>query len=160
MGHFQKIMLLVVVVPLALFPGALISYILMFKQLKFEALMWLPMGLTALGICSFIFHFKTKKVYRLLKKKEALPMISPFLWLLNIAFGIAHLVLSLYFLYIMYTVPTNKDSIVLLIVILPMFTAGAWTLFEAFYLHKLISVHKYVHRHSEIEDIKGNITEQ
>lgn len=159
MGHFQKIILLVVVVPLALFPGGLISYILMFEQPKFEATMWIPIGLTALGMCSFIFHFKTKRFYRLIAKEETLPTIDPLLWVLDLAFGIAYLVLSFYFVYLMYAFPTKKRTLILLLVILPMFLAGVWTIVEAVYLHKLIRLHKHAHRHSEIEDIKGNITE-
>lgn len=159
MGHLQKIILLVVVVPLALFPGGLISYILMFEEPKFETSMWIPIGLTALGVCSFIFHFKTKRFYRLLKKEETLPGVDPLLWILDIAFGIAYMLLSFYFIYLMYAFPTKKSTLILLIVILPMFIAGAWTIFEAFYLKKLISIHTYAHRHSEIENIKGNATE-
>ncbi|HUH28360.1 hypothetical protein [Gelidibacter sp.] len=159
MGHLQKIILMVLIVPLALFPGGLISYILMFEELKFETSMWIPIGMTALGVGSFIFHFKTKNFYKLLKKKEGLPSVDRIFWILDIGFGIVYILLSFYFVYLMYAFPTKKSSLILLIVILPMFTAGAWTVFEAFYLNKLISIHKYAHRHSEIEDIKGDASE-
>lgn len=159
MGHLQKIILMVLIVPLALFPGGLISYILMFEALKFETSMWIPIAMTVLGICSFIFHFKTKGFYKLLKKEEDLPTVDLLFWILDIGFGIAYILLSFYFVYLVYTFPTKKGPLILLIVILPMFIAGAWTVFEAFYLNKLIRIHKYAHRHSEIEDIKGNATE-
>ncbi|MBA6154056.1 hypothetical protein [Gelidibacter maritimus] len=159
MGHLQKIILLVLIVPLALFPGGLISYVLLFEELKFEASMWIPIGITVLGIGSFMFHFKTKKFYKLLRMKVVLPNVDPWLWVLDIAFGIAYILLSFYFVYIMYTFSADKNINVLLMVAIPMFVAGAWTVFEAIYLNKLIGIHKYAHRHSEIEDIKGNVTE-
>jgi len=159
MGHLQKLILLVLIVPLALFPGGLISYVLMFEELKFEASMWIPIGMTAMGVGSFIFQFKTKSFYRLLKKEGNLPRVDLLFWVLDIAFGCAYILFSFYIAYLMYTFPTEKSTIVFLVAIIPMFIAGAWMVFEAFYLHKLISIHKYAHRHSEIEDIKGNITE-
>lgn len=159
MGHLQKIILLVLIVPLALFPGGLISYILMFEQLQFEISMWIPIGITILGVCSFIFQFKTKKFYRLLKKNEDLPHVDPLLWILDVAFGVAYLVLAFYLVYLLYVFPTKKSPLIFLMVVLPMFIAGAWTVSEAFYLHKLIRIHKHAHRHAEIEDIKGNMGE-
>ncbi|MBO3100110.1 hypothetical protein [Gelidibacter pelagius] len=159
MGHLQKIILLVLVVPLALFPGGLISYILVFEELKFEASMWIPIGMTALGIGSFIFHFKTKSFYRLLKNEENLPKVNPLFWILDIAFGCAYILFSFFIIHLIYKFPAEKNTMVLLVVIIPMFIAGAWTVFEAIYLNKLIGIHKYAHRHSEIEDIRGNISE-
>ena len=45
MAHIQKIILLVLVVPLALFPGGLISYVLIFEEPRFETSMWIPIDL-------------------------------------------------------------------------------------------------------------------
>ena len=59
----------------------------------------------------------------------------------------------------MYVFPTKKNTIVLLVFIIPMLVAGVWTVFEAFYLNKLIQNHKFAHRHSEIDDIKGDVGE-
>lgn len=159
MGHLQKIILLVLIVPLTLFPGALISYILVFEALKFEASMWIPIGMTALGIGSFIFHFKTKSFYRLLKNKENLPIVNPLFWVLDIGFGSAYILFSFFIARLIYKFPTEKNTMVLLVVIIPMFIAGAWTVFEAIYLNKLIGIHKYAHRHSEIDDIMGDVGE-
>lgn len=159
MGHLQKIILLVLVVPLALFPGGLISYVLMYEELKFETSMWIPIGMTALGIGSFIFHFKTKNFYRLVKKDEELPRVDLLLWILNFAFGMVYILLSFFMTYFMYTFRTEKNWFMMLISIIPMFIVGIWTVFDALYLNKLIGIHKYEHRHSEIEDIKGNISE-
>lgn len=156
MAHIQKIILLVLVVPLALFPGGLISYIVLFEELKFEWSMWIPIGVSVLGICSFIFHLKTKKFYKLLKKERDLPKVEPLFWILDIAFGVAYIILSSYLVYLMYSFPTKKSTLILLVFILPIFIAGGWTVFEAFYLNKLIQIHKFARRHSEIDDIKGN----
>lgn len=131
----------------------------MFEPPRFETSMWVPIAMTVLGVGSFVFHFKTKGFYRLIKKEEALPKVDSWLWILDIAFGVAYLVLSFYFVYLMYLFPAKKSVLILLVVVLPMFTAGLWTVFEAFYLHKLIRIHEYVHRHSEIEDIKGDAGE-
>lgn len=155
MAHIQKIILLVLIVPLALFPGALISYVLLFEGPKFETSMWIPIGISVLGICSFIFHFKTKRFYKLLKKEEDLPTVDLSFWILDIAFGIAYMIISFYLVYLMYNFPTKKNTFVLLVFIIPMFIAGGWTVLEAFYLNKLIQIHKFAHRHSEIDDIKG-----
>lgn len=157
MAHIQKIILLVLIVPLALFPGGLISYVLLFEKPKFETSMWIPIGMTVLGICSFIFHFKTKKFYKLLKKKKDLPTIDPLFWVLDVVFGIVYILISLYLTYHLYTLPTEFNSLILLVFVLPMFMAGAWTVFEAFYLNKLVRLHKFAHRHSEIDDIKGGL---
>ena len=157
MAHFQKIILLVLIVPLALFPGGLISYVLLFEKPKFETSMWIPIGMTLLGICSFIFHFKTRKFYKLLKKEKDLPTVDPSFWVLDVVFGIVYIVISLFITYHMYRLPTEYNSLILLVFILPMFIAGAWTVFEAFYLNKLVQIHKFAHRHSEIDDIKGGL---
>ncbi|MCK0115194.1 hypothetical protein [Gelidibacter sp. F63206] len=159
MGHLQKIILLVLVVPLGLFPGGLISYVLMYEELKFETSMWIPIGMTVLGIGSFIFHFKTKSFYRLVRKDDELPSVDLLLWILNIAFGMVYILLSFFMIYIMYIFREEKNWFMMLIAIIPMLIAGIWTVFEAFYLNRLIRIHKYVHRHSDIENIKGNITE-
>ncbi|OBX26215.1 hypothetical protein LX77_02404 [Gelidibacter algens] len=157
MGHIQKIILLVLIVPLALFPGGLISYFLLFEKPEFENTMWIPIGMTALGLCSFMFHFKTKMFYKLLKKKADLPKIDPLFWLLDIAFGIVYILISFYLVYLMYILPVRQNAFRLLLYIIPLFIAGLWTVFEAFYLHNLIQIHKFAHRHAEIDDIKGNI---
>ena len=157
MAHIQKIILLVLVVPLALFPGGLISYVLIFEEPRFETSMWIPIGMSILGICSFIFHFKTKSFYKLLEIDMNLPKVEPLFWILNIAFGIAYTILSLYAAYLIYAFPTKKSTLVLLVFIIPMLTAGMWTIFEAFYLNKLIQIHKFAHRHAEINDIKGDV---
>ena len=59
----------------------------------------------------------------------------------------------------MYSFPTIKNPFVFLLFIVPMFIAGGWTVFEAFYLSKLIQIHKFAHRHREIDDIKGGYEE-
>ena len=159
MAHIQKIILLVLVVPLGLFPGGLISYILLFEELKFEKSMWIPIGISVLGICSFIFHFKTKRFYQLLKKEADLPKVDPLFWILDIAFGVAYMAFSFFMIYLMYTFPTRKAAFILLVFIIPIFIAGGWTVLEAVYLNKLIRIHKFAHRHSEINDIKGNVGE-
>lgn len=156
MAHIQKIILLVLVVPLALFPGGLISYILLFEQPGFETSMWIPIGLSILGCCSFIFHFKTKRFYKQLKEEANLPKVDPLFWILDVAFGVAYIVISLYLVYAMYTFPNNGNMFALLVFVIPIFIAGSWIVFEAFYLNKLIQINKYVHRHSEIDDIRGN----
>ncbi|MGV8814866.1 MAG: hypothetical protein ACOH2D_13645 [Gelidibacter sp.] len=159
MANIQKIILLVLVVPLALFPGGLIFYVLLFDEPKFETAMWIPIGMSILGVCSFIFHFKTKGFYKLLKENVDLPKVEPVFWILDIAFGIIYIILSLYAVYLMYAFPTKKSTLVLLVFIIPMLVAGAWTVFEAFYLNKLIQNHKFANRHSEIDDIKGDVGE-
>lgn len=47
------------------------------------------------------------------------------------------------------------NALNLQVVILPMFIAEIWPLFEAFYLNKLIHIHRFGHRHLEIDDIRG-----
>lgn len=157
MGHLQKIVLLVLIVPLALFPGGLITYVLLFEKPEFENTMWVPIGMTVLGLCSFIFHFKTKMFYKLLKKEVNPPKIDPLFWVLDIAFGIVYIVISFYLMYLTYTIPIHQNTGVLLVYLIPLLIAGVWTVLEAFYLHKLIQIHKFAHRSSEIDDIKGNI---
>ncbi len=159
MAHIQKIILFVLVVPLALFPGGLISYIMLFEELKFERSMWIPIGISVMGFCSFIFHFKTKGYYKLLKKDAEVPKVDPLFWILDITFGIVYMILSFYLMYLMYNFQSKKSAMVFLLFILPMFIAGGWIVFEAFYLHKLIQIHKFAHRHSEIDDIKGDVGE-
>ena len=156
MGHIQKIILLVVIVPLALFPGGLISYILLFEKLAFETTMWIPVGMTVLGICSLIFHFKTKNFYRLLKQQATLPKVERLFWILDICFGVVYTVMSLYLMYLMNQLATWREYAVILVFIIPLFITGIWTLMEAYYLNKLIQVHDFANRHSEIEDIKGD----
>lgn len=156
MGHIQKIILLVVIVPLALFPGGIISYILLFEKLAFENTMWIPVGMTVLGICSFIFHFKTKSIYKQLKNKTTIPKVEPIFWVLDIAFGILYMMMSFYLIYMMYQLERSEESAMLLVFIIPLLITGMWTVVEAFYLSKLIQIHKFAHRHSEIEDIKGD----
>lgn len=159
MAHIQKIILLVLIVPLALFPGGLISYIMLFEELKFERSMWIPIGISALGFSSFIFHFKTKRFYKLLTKEADLPKVDPLFWILDIAFGVAYMAISFFMIYLMYTFQTNKNTFVLLVFVIPIFIAGGWVVIEAFYLNKMIRIHKFVHRHSEIDDIKGDVGE-
>lgn len=159
MAHFQKILLLVLIVPLALFPGGLISYVLLFEQLKFEISMWIPIGISILGVCSFIFHLKTKRFYKLVQNEVDLPNVDPIFWILDVAFGIAYIAIAFYLTYLMYKFPAKKSLFIVLFLIIPMFIAGAWTIFEAFYLNRAIQIHKFAHRHSEIEDIKGDVTE-
>ncbi|MBJ7880221.1 hypothetical protein [Gelidibacter salicanalis] len=155
MGHIQKMILLVVIVPLALFPGGLISYVLLFEKPVFETTMWVPVGMTVLGICSFIFHFKSKSFYKLLKKEATIPKVETLFWVLDIAFGVIYMMMSIYLLYMMYQLGRGDDYAMLLYFIIPLFIIGVWTVGEAFYLNKLIQIHKFAHRHSEIEDIKG-----
>lgn len=155
MGHFQKILLLVLVVPLALFPGGLITYILLFEIPKFEDSMWVPIAMSALGICSFAFHFKSKKFYKLLKKDTDLPKIEVMFWVLDIAFGMAYILMALYISYLMYKFPSHQKTFAMVAISLPMLIAGSWIVFEAFYLHKMIQIHKFAHRHSEIDEING-----
>lgn len=159
MAHIQKIILLVLVVPLALFPGSLISYIMLFEELKFERSMWIPVGISVLGFCSFIFQFKTKKFYKLLKKEANLPKVDAVFWILDIAFGVAYIAISFFLAYLMYNFPTKKSTFILLMFVIPIFIVGGWVVFEAFYLNKLIRIHKFAHRHSEIDDIKGDDSE-
>lgn len=159
MGHLQKIILLVLIVPLALFPGGLIVYVLLFEKPALETSMWIPIGMTILGICSFIFHFKTKTFYKLIQKEVELPKVERVFWVFDIAFGIVYIVISFYLAYLMYNFPIKETSLVLLIFIIPFLIAGVWTVLEAFYLNKLIQIHKFAHRHSEIDDIKGNTGE-
>lgn len=159
MGHFQKLLLLVLVVPLGLFPGGLILYVLLFETPKFEDSMWVPLGISVLGICSFVFHFKTKTFYKLLKGDIDLPKVDIVFWILDIAFGMAYISMALYISYLMYQFPSKENTFVLVAISLPMLIAGSWTVFEAFYLHKLIQIHKYANRHSEIDDIKGGTEE-
>ena len=159
MDHLQKIILLVLIVPLALFPGGLISYVVLFEEPKFKNFMWIPIGMTVLGICSFIFHYKTKRFYKLLKDETDLPKVEPLFWILDIAFGIAYILLSFFLIYVMYSLPTTNDKTIILVFIIPFFIVGCWTVLEAFYLNKLIQIHKFAHRHSEINDIKGNVGE-
>ncbi|WP_299398285.1 hypothetical protein [uncultured Gelidibacter sp.] len=156
MGHIQKIMLLFVVVPLALFPGGLISYVLLFEKLTFEYTMWIPIGMTAFGVCSFIFHFKTKSFYKLLKQQSAIPTVEPLFWVLDIAFGIIYLGMSLYLIYLMSSLGNWSEYAIILAFIIPLFITGIWTLLEAFYLNKMIQIHKFANRHAEIEEIKGD----
>ncbi len=156
MGHIQKIILLVVIVPLALFPGGLISYILLFEKLAFETTMWIPVGMTILGICSLIFHFKTKNFYKLLNQQDSIPKVEPLFWILDIGFGVVYTVMALYMMYMMNQLEPMREYTIMLAFIIPLFIAGVWTLLEAFYLNRLIQIHKFAHRHLEIEEIKGD----
>ncbi|TDU43944.1 hypothetical protein BXY82_1366 [Gelidibacter sediminis] len=156
MGHIQKIILLVVIVPLALFPGGVISYVLLFENLAFETTMWIPVGMTILGICSLVFHFKTRNFYRLLKQQAILPKVEPLFWVLNISYGVVYIVMSLYLIYLLNQLDTWKEYAVVLVFVIPLLIMGIWTLLEAYYLNRLIHVHNFANRHSEIDDIKGD----
>ena len=124
MAHIQKIILLVLIVPLALFPGAVISYIMVTEELKFERSMWIPIGISVLGFCSFIFHFKTKNFYKLLAKEADLPKVDPLFWVLDIAFGVAYMAISFFLVYLMYNFQTNKNTFGLLVFVIPIFITG------------------------------------
>jgi hypothetical protein len=157
MGHIQKIILLVLIVPLTLFPGGLISYLLLFETPEFQNTMWIPIGMTALGLCSFMFHYKTKMFYKLLKKQAVIPQVDPLFWVLDIIFGIVYILISFYLVYLIYTFPVTQHAFKLLFYVIPLFIAGLWTVFEAFYLYRLIQIHKFAHRNAEIDDIKGDL---
>lgn len=159
MAHLQKVILLVLIVPLTLFPGGLILYILLYQQPNFEMGMWIPIGLSILGICSFIFHFRTIRFYKLLKKNQELPIVDPLLWILDILFGFAYMAVSCYVIYLIFLVQSRHPIKVLLIFIIPMLLTGLWTIIEAVYLYKLIQIHKFSNRQAEIENIRGNSQE-
>lgn len=155
MAHLQKVILLVLVVPLTLFPGGLILYMLLYEQPNFEMGMWIPIGLSILGICSFIFHFRTLGFYKLIKRNGKLPVVDPLLWILDILFGVTYMAISGYIIYLIYLVQSRHPLQVLLLFVIPMLLMGLWTVIEAIYLHKLIQIHKFSNRQAEIEDIKG-----
>lgn len=159
MGHIQKIMLLVLIVPLTLFPGGWITYVLLYEQPQFEFFMWIPIGLSILGVCSFIFHFKTFKYYKLLEKNVSLPKVEPILWVLDVFFGIGYILISCHLLYVIFLIRSLYPWKVLLLFIIPMILVGLWTVIEAVYLHKLVKIHEFSNRDSEIQEIKGRTGE-
>ena len=159
MAHIQKVILLVLIVPLALFPGGLISYDILFATSRYQGSIWMPFALSFLGIGSFIFHVKTNKFYKLSKNNTDLPKVDIMFWIMDIAFGMAYIALSFWMFYLTYLSTTKEDFLLMILINLPMFVIGAWIVFEAFYLNKLIQIHRYAHRHSEIDDIMGDVGE-
>jgi len=161
MGYIQKMVLLVLTVPFTLIPGGLITYLVGFENATFEYSMLIPVAMTALGTCAFIFHLKTKTFYKFYKKDLPMPKVEPLFWFLTISFGISFIVVSSYIFYRMTTMQLtrNVDDMMwqILAVCSPMFVFGIWTVVEAFYLHKLVIENKNKTRHYEIDDIKGNV---
>ena len=156
MGHIQKILLLVLLVPLTFFPGGLIIYILFYEQLKFEMLMWVPVGLSLLGICSFIFHLKTLKIYKLYETDNVLPRVESLLWILDVLYGLSSIFVSGSLIYFIFSISPVKGINGLFLFILPMFIVGLWTLVEVVYLYNLIRIHKSALRQAAIDNIRGD----
>lgn len=154
MGHLQKTALFIWIIPLSLLPGGFVTYILLFQPVPFEYSMLIPFGITALGICSLIFQNKTRVFYQVMVNND-LPQIDAVLWFLNVAFGLSYIGIAVYISYLFYEFAPKKDYIIWLLISLPLIISGSWILLEAFYLQKLIKIHRYANRNSEIQDIKG-----
>ncbi len=159
MGHIQKIILIILTVPFALFPGGLIAYVLLYEAPRFEYSMLIPIGMTFFGICSFYFHLKTKSFYRLYKAQLPMPKVEPIFWFICISFGMSFVVVSSFLHYTLANVANPSDNYVVLIFSIPMFVFGVWTVVEAFYLYKLVKENQTKTRISEIDEIKGQIKE-
>lgn len=155
MGHIQKILLLVLIVPLTLFPGGLITYFLLYEQPPLEVVTLIPIGLSVLGVCSFIFHYKTLKFYKLIRAEKHLPNVEPLLWILDILFGVVYIFISSYLMYLVFLVQSRHTFKILLLFIIPMIFIGLWTVIEAVYLYKMVKIHKFSNRHVEIDEISG-----
>ncbi|MEZ4855780.1 MAG: hypothetical protein R2812_04790 [Gelidibacter sp.] len=158
MRYLQKIILLVVTVPFALFPGGFLAYVFLYQTAPFKYRMLVPIAITVCGICTFIFHLKSKNIYKLLDRKNNLPKIELVFWVLVVAFGMAYVALAcfiLYYVFSMEIVSVSEDYWQVLLVFLPLIIFGLWTVADAFYLKHLMNRHQNTYRYSEIEDIKG-----
>src|SRR5690606_3140314 len=118
-------------------------------------LMWIPLGISFWGSCSLIFHLKTLKFYRVFKRNYSQLHVEPILWVFDLFFGIAYILLSGFLIYS--TLGNSKnDPIGILIFVFPMLIIGLWTVIEVVYLHNLIRLQKFYYRQTALDEISGS----
>ena len=154
-----KILLLLIVFVVGILPSFGMIFFVFSESQPFEFTMLIPFGITALGICSAIFHGKTVGFYKNLAKDRILKRPSHLYWGLNLGFASVNLMFALLFGYLIFfkypaSVSLSDDPVILLIIV-PLFL-GSILILEAFYMKKKLSENKEKEALSEIDNIKGN----
>jgi hypothetical protein len=155
MARIQKMILLGISLPVALYPTFAILLSIFKNHGRFHYSMMIGFALTIVGIVSFIFHLKSLKVYSLYKKDKVLPVIEPIFWWLNLVFALACILFAALMTYMAYEAFYGDMLWRLLVVIIPTIILGFWMLIDAFLLNSIYRIHQHNNRYSEIDEIKG-----
>lgn len=156
LGLIQKILLTLIILFLVAFFGFGSYNFLIVEQFKFDAFLLIPTIGFLLSICSFIFHIKTIPLYR--NTYNLNDQKSNWLWILNMAFGVAMIILAVIILYRLadlYDQGKYADYVNILIVFFVLLAIGFWTLMETRYLQKKLQNAKAKSVIDSIDDIRG-----
>ena len=159
MGYIQKILLTTSSIGLAIFIAGIMTYFIYEQNIPFDYEVLIPYFISGICVCSFIFHLKTLKFYRLKHKNIPLPVIEKIYWIMDVVFGLTFLILSFWWLLELTKLDEtlrNQQKLILFVFIVPMFVLGLWTLIEVIMLHRLVRARANLNKFPEIDDIKGN----
>ena len=160
-----KIILIIIILIVALVPAYGIVSLVFRQSIRFDFSMLLPVGLSILGISSFIYHIKTVNFYKLLDKNVLLPKPNKIFWGLNLAFAASLILLAIWFLYL---IMQSYGDLQLMryelgyffgFVGVP-FMLGGIIFFEAYYTNNKIKQNKALVIFLEIDNIKGDSENQ
>lgn len=157
LGLFQKILLTIVSIVIAL-TMAFGFYVVIFEESnKFEYSMLILLALAVFGAQSFVFHIKTIGFYKH-KKLENLNYNreKPF-WVFNLVFIVSLFTLACFFLYLLnrMNAQTNTELLPFIILIIVPILVGVWLLLDVLFLFKNYKILQAKAAFNTIDDIKG-----
>lgn len=155
MARIQKILLLVFVLPIAYLPTLAVLISLIHNLSRFHYSVLSVFIFSALGTLSFVFHLKSFKIYKLEDSEQIFPKIDVVFWWFNVLFGVICLLSAGYFIYIIFKFFNENMPTELLVVTIPTIILGPWILLDALFLNRIMKIHKYAIRNSEIDEIRG-----
>lgn len=155
-----KVVLMLVIFGMALLPTIGMIVLLFYEQQAFEFSMLIPFGLTALGLCSTLFHAKTISFYKAIQQDIMLPKPNNLLLGLNLGFATVLLLVTLLFIYVVFLQNPFElsDSDIpqaIFFIGLPGLL-GIILFLEFFYIKRKLNLNKEKEVLYEIENIKGN----
>ena len=158
MGYIQKILLLIFTIGISMFLAIMLTYFIFFENEPFSNVILVTYFISGVGVCSFWFHLKTLKFYKLRTINAPLPEVSKIFWILDMSFAIIFLILSFFAVRSMVRFSSNaqiqQDPTQLIITVI-VTIAPIWIIADVVYLNNQVRKKRNLNKFPEIDDIQG-----